>query len=142
MTKIQALLYNVQILIMDPLIFVKSLLLIACLFSPLYIFPIVSPLPHASLMSHITTCLPSAFIAEPKGEASNRDALSSPVCIYHYVCMYICISVPINPRHLDCAIARCSPQTITTTKCSTWPPSDTKLLNTPLHRCTLHSDCC
>ena len=25
-------------------------------------------------------------IAEPKGEASNRDVLSSPVCIY--VCMY------------------------------------------------------
>ena len=29
------------------------------------------------------------------------------VCIYVY--MYICISVPVNPRHLDCAIARCSP---------------------------------
>ena len=31
------------------------------------------------------------LIAEPKGEASNRDALSSPVCIY--VCMYVCIYV-------------------------------------------------
>ena len=78
------------------------------------------------------------LIAEPKGEASNRDALSSPICIY--VCI-ICISVPVNPRHLDCAIAWCSPQALTTTKRSTWPPLTTNLLNTPLHRCMLHSDC-
>ena len=62
-----------------------------------------------------------ALVAEPEGEASNCDELSSPVCIYvcMYVCMYICISVPVNPRHLDCTIARCSPQALTTTKCST-----------------------
>ena len=76
------------------------------------------------------------MIAKPKGEASNRDALSSPVCIYvcMYVYVYICISVPVNPRHLDCAIARCSPQALTTTKCSTWSPSATKLLNTPHYK--------
>ena len=46
-------------------------------------------------------------IAEPKGEASNRDVLSSPVCIK--ICIvYVCISVLVNPRHLDCAIAQCS----------------------------------
>ena len=40
--------------------------------------------------------------------------------------MYICISVPVNPRHLDCAVARCSPQALTTTKRFTWLPSATK----------------
>ena len=34
----------------------------------------------------------------PKGEASNRDALSSPVCIY--VCMYVCMYVYIRVRAL------------------------------------------
>ena len=38
------------------------------------------------------------FIAEPKGEASNRDALSSPVCICMHVYMYICPSQPEMPR--------------------------------------------
>ena len=47
------------------------------------------------------------------------------VCMYVYT--YVCISVPVNPRHLDCAIAWCSPQALTTTKSSTWPPSATKL---------------
>ena len=89
------------------------------------------------------------IIAELKDEASNRDALSFPVCIYvcMYACMYVCIydivlSVPVNPRHLDCAIARCSPQVLTTTQCSIWPPSATKLLNSPLYHCMLHSGCC
>ena len=45
-------------------------------------------------------CISYTIIAEPEGEASNRDALLFPVCMY--VCMYICISVPVNPRHLDC----------------------------------------
>ena len=31
------------------------------------------------------------IIAEPEGEASNRDALLSPICIY--VCMYVCMYV-------------------------------------------------
>ena len=65
-----------------------------------------------------------------------------PPFVCMYVCMYICISVPVNPRHLDCAIARCSPQALTITKRSTWPPSATKLLNTSLHCCTLGSNCC
>ena len=39
---------------------------------------------------------PFHVIAEPKGSASNRDALSSPVCIYVY--MYICPSQPETPR--------------------------------------------
>ena len=55
--------------------------------------------------------------------------------------MYISISVPVNPKHLDCAIAQCSPQALTTTKRSTWPPLAMNLLNSPLHRCTLPSDC-
>ena len=33
----------------------------------------------------------SIIIAEPKGEATNRDALSFRVCIY--VCMYVCMYV-------------------------------------------------
>ena len=33
----------------------------------------------------------SPIIAEPKGEATNRDALSFRVCIY--VCMYVCMYV-------------------------------------------------
>ena len=43
--------------------------------------------------SYINICgyCAGAFIAKPKGEASNRDALSSPVCIY--VCMYVFIYV-------------------------------------------------
>ena len=36
----------------------------------------------------------STVIAEPKGKASNRDALSSPVCIY--VCMYVCMYVYLS----------------------------------------------
>ena len=36
------------------------------------------------------------IIAKPKGEASNRDALSSPVCIK--ICMYIHPSQPETPR--------------------------------------------
>ena len=32
------------------------------------------------------------IVAEPKGEASNRDALSSPVCIYVCIYLYICPS--------------------------------------------------
>ena len=43
------------------------------------------------------------FIAEPKGEATNRDALSFRVCIY--VCMYVCISVTVNSGHFDCVTA-------------------------------------
>ena len=39
------------------------------------------------------------IIAEPKDEASNRDALLSPVCIY--VCMYIRSSQPETPRLHD-----------------------------------------
>ena len=35
-------------------------------------------------------------IAEPKGEASNRDVLSSPICMYVY--MYIHPSQPETPR--------------------------------------------
>ena len=31
------------------------------------------------------------IIAEPKGEATNRDALSFRVCIY--VCMYVCMYI-------------------------------------------------
>ena len=38
----------------------------------------------------------AVLIAESKGEASNRDRLSSPVCIY--VCMYIRPSQPKTPR--------------------------------------------
>ena len=49
---------------------------------------------------------------------------------------------PSQPEHLDCAIARCSPQGLTTTKRSTWPPSATKQLKIPRHRCTRRSDCC
>ena len=64
------------------------------------------------------------IIAEPKGEASNRDALSSPVCMY--VCIYV---YPSHVNPIDCAIVRCSPQVLTTIKRSTWPPSATKVLN-------------
>ena len=43
----------------------------------------------------------STIIAEPEGEASNRDALSSPV-VYVYVCMYVYMyirpSQPETPR--------------------------------------------
>ena len=49
-----------------------------------------------------------------------------------HVCMYICISGPVNLRHLDYTIAQCSPQAHTTTKHSTWSPLAMKLLNTPL----------
>ena len=50
------------------------------------------------------SCNPLAwFIAEPKGEATNRDALSFRVCIY--VCMYVCISVTVNSGHFDCVTA-------------------------------------
>ena len=51
------------------------------------------------------------FIAEPKGEATNRDALSFRVCIYvcmyvcMYVCIYVCISVTVNSGHFDCVTA-------------------------------------
>ena len=44
-----------------------------------------------------------ALVAEPKGEATNRDALSFRVCIY--VCMYVCISVTVNSGHFDCVTA-------------------------------------
>ena len=46
-----------------------------------------------------------ALVAEPKGEATNRDALSFHVCIY--VCMYICmyIYVTVNSGHFDCVTA-------------------------------------
>ena len=49
-----------------------------------------------------------AFIAELLSEATNRDALLLRVCMY--VRMYVCISVPLNPRHLDAqlpAVRRC-----------------------------------
>ena len=52
-------------------------------------------LPLDQARPHDVEHLPS-IIAEPKGEASNRDALSSPVCIYVY--MYICPSQPETPR--------------------------------------------
>ena len=48
------------------------------------------------------------IIAEPKGEATNRDALSFRVCIYvcsMYVCIYVCISVTVNSGHFDCVTA-------------------------------------
>ena len=38
----------------------------------------------------------TTLVAEPEGEASNRDALSSPVCMYVY--MYIRPSQPETPR--------------------------------------------
>ena len=38
----------------------------------------------------------STVVAEPKGEASNCDALSSPVCLFVY--MYIRPSQPETPR--------------------------------------------
>ena len=46
-------------------------------------------------------------IAEPKGEATNRDASSFRVCIYvcMYVCIYVCISVTVNSGHFDCVTA-------------------------------------
>ena len=40
-----------------------------------------------------------ALVAEPKGEATNRDALSFRVCIY------VCISVTVNSGHFDCVTA-------------------------------------
>ena len=48
-----------------------------------------------------------------------------------------CISVPVRPQHLDCTIAQCSPQALTTTKCSTWPPSATQSCST-LHFSAAH----
>ena len=36
-------------------------------------------------------------IAEPKGETTNRDALSFRVCIY--VCMYVCMYICMYIRH-------------------------------------------
>ena len=59
-------------------------------------------------LSWIVFCI---FIAEPKGEATNRDALSFRVCIYvcmyvcMYVCIYVCISVTVNSGHFDCVTA-------------------------------------
>ena len=47
---------------------------------------------------NVTMLMVQTVIAEPKGEASNRDTLSSPVWIY--VCMYICISVPVETPRL------------------------------------------
>ena len=43
------------------------------------------------MLYHVTTFNHFCIFVEPKGEASNPDALSSPVCIY--VCMYVCIYV-------------------------------------------------
>ena len=42
-------------------------------------------------------------IAEPKGEATNRDALSFRVCIY--VCMYVCMYVYPSQSIRDTSIA-------------------------------------
>ena len=53
-------------------------------------------LPDSAQCSHVPCwrgyfllSLSNALIAEPKGEATNRDALSFRVSIY--VCMYVCI---------------------------------------------------
>ena len=104
--------------------------------------------------THLIRCLASLYkiAAELKGEASNRDALLSPVCIYVcmygftlvycnlyciYVYMYICISGSVNPRHTRLHNSPVFSEALTTTKCFTWPPSATKLLNTPLHCCMI-----
>ena len=47
------------------------------------VYAITPWLGIGGLVGHCSVLL----IAEPKGEASNRDALSSPVCMY--VCTYI-----------------------------------------------------
>ena len=39
------------------------------------------------MLYHVTAFNHFCIFVEPKGEASNRDALSSTVCIY--VCMYV-----------------------------------------------------
>ena len=67
--------------------------------------------PNRSLTSDKHICLGAYIIAEPKGEATNRDALSFRVCIYvcmyvcMYVCIYVCISVTVNSGHFDCVTA-------------------------------------
>ena len=62
---------------------------------------------NCSTQTKLHLYIPSILIAEPKGEATNRDALSFRVCIYvcMYVCMYVCISVTVNSGHFDCVTA-------------------------------------
>ena len=51
---------------------------------------------------HGLLCVDCYIVAEPKGEASNRDPLSSPICIY--VHMYIRPSQPETPRLCNCPV--------------------------------------
>ena len=69
-------------------------------------------------------------IAELLSKNCARDALSLRV-LYNYMCA--CISVPVNPLHLDCTITHCSSQACTTTESSTLSSSVTHQLNTSLH---------
>ena len=67
----------------------------------------LSELPPEGLLRWCVYIHVYVLIAEPKGEATNRDALSFRVCIYvcMYVCIYVCISVTVNSGHFDCVTA-------------------------------------